>query len=145
MKEQTKFRIYVNILGIFLPPVAVYLLYGFGPDFLLNCALTIMGFIPGSIHQMCLDISYWNRRKKVSGLARYVVGHAPDIYGNKVRRGMYPGDRREWIFSKDAQNGGIGDEEVEKLRLIGRTKSEGKREEKRLKSKQKVQDDGVPY
>ncbi|USW53742.1 Putative proteolipid membrane potential modulator [Septoria linicola] len=126
MKEQTKFRIYVNILGIFLPPVAVYLLYGFGPDFLLNCALTIMGFIPGSIHQMCLDISYWNRRKK-------------------VRRGMYPGDRREWIFSKDAQNGGIGDEEVEKLRLTGRTKSEGKREEKRLKSKQKVQDDGVPY
>jgi uncharacterized membrane protein YqaE (UPF0057 family) len=38
------------ILGVFLPPVGVFLAYGIGPTLLINVALTFLGWIPGSIH-----------------------------------------------------------------------------------------------
>jgi uncharacterized membrane protein YqaE (UPF0057 family) len=38
------------ILGVFLPPVGVFLTYGIGPTLLINVALTLLGWIPGSIH-----------------------------------------------------------------------------------------------
>ncbi len=38
------------ILGVFLPPVGVFLAYGIGPTLLINVALTLLGWIPGSIH-----------------------------------------------------------------------------------------------
>jgi uncharacterized membrane protein YqaE (UPF0057 family) len=38
------------ILGVFLPPVGVFLTYGIGPTLLINVALTFLGWIPGSIH-----------------------------------------------------------------------------------------------
>jgi uncharacterized membrane protein YqaE (UPF0057 family) len=38
------------ILGVFLPPVGVFLTYGIGPTLFINIALTLLGWIPGSIH-----------------------------------------------------------------------------------------------
>jgi uncharacterized membrane protein YqaE (UPF0057 family) len=38
------------ILGIFLPPLGVFLTYGIGPTLFINIALTLLGWVPGSIH-----------------------------------------------------------------------------------------------
>jgi uncharacterized membrane protein YqaE (UPF0057 family) len=38
------------ILAVLLPPVGVFLTYGIGPTLLINVALTLLGWIPGSIH-----------------------------------------------------------------------------------------------
>lgn len=37
-------------LGILLPPVGVLLTYGVGTTLLINILLTILGWVPGSIH-----------------------------------------------------------------------------------------------
>ena len=39
-----------TILGIFLPPVGVFLTYGIGPTLFINIGLTLLGWVPGSIH-----------------------------------------------------------------------------------------------
>jgi uncharacterized membrane protein YqaE (UPF0057 family) len=38
------------ILGVLLPPVGVFLTYGIGSTLFINIALTLLGWIPGSIH-----------------------------------------------------------------------------------------------
>lgn len=38
------------ILGILLPPLGVFLTFGFGPTLLINVLLTLLGWLPGSIH-----------------------------------------------------------------------------------------------
>jgi uncharacterized membrane protein YqaE (UPF0057 family) len=38
------------ILGIVLPPVGVFLTYGVGPTLFINIGLTLLGWLPGSIH-----------------------------------------------------------------------------------------------
>lgn len=38
------------ILGIILPPLGVFLAYGFSTTLLINIGLTILGWIPGIIH-----------------------------------------------------------------------------------------------
>ena len=38
------------LLGIVIPPVGVFLTYGFGPTLLINILLTLLGWVPGSIH-----------------------------------------------------------------------------------------------
>jgi uncharacterized membrane protein YqaE (UPF0057 family) len=38
------------LLGILLPPVGVFLTYGFSTTLLINIALTFLGWIPGVIH-----------------------------------------------------------------------------------------------
>jgi uncharacterized membrane protein YqaE (UPF0057 family) len=37
-------------LGIFLPPVGVFLTYGVSTTLLISILLTILGWVPGSIH-----------------------------------------------------------------------------------------------
>jgi uncharacterized membrane protein YqaE (UPF0057 family) len=37
-------------LGIFLPPVGVLLTYGLSVTLLINIVLTLLGWVPGSIH-----------------------------------------------------------------------------------------------
>ena len=37
-------------LGIAIPPVGVFLTYGISPAFLINLPLTLLGWLPGSIH-----------------------------------------------------------------------------------------------
>jgi uncharacterized membrane protein YqaE (UPF0057 family) len=37
-------------LGIAIPPVGVFLTYGISPALLINLPLTLLGWLPGSIH-----------------------------------------------------------------------------------------------
>jgi uncharacterized membrane protein YqaE (UPF0057 family) len=38
------------VLGILIPPVGVFMTYGIGPTLFINIGLTLLGWIPGSIH-----------------------------------------------------------------------------------------------
>lgn len=38
------------ILAIVLPPVGVFLTFGFGTTLLINIVLTLLGWVPGAIH-----------------------------------------------------------------------------------------------
>lgn len=38
------------ILGIVIPPVGVFLTYGLSTTLVINILLTVLGWIPGSIH-----------------------------------------------------------------------------------------------
>jgi uncharacterized membrane protein YqaE (UPF0057 family) len=38
------------ILGILVPPLGIFLTYGIGPTLFINIGLTLLGWIPGSIH-----------------------------------------------------------------------------------------------
>jgi uncharacterized membrane protein YqaE (UPF0057 family) len=38
------------ITGILLPPLGVFLTVGIGPTLLINILLTVLGWLPGSIH-----------------------------------------------------------------------------------------------
>ncbi|PZU95780.1 MAG: YqaE/Pmp3 family membrane protein [Pseudanabaena sp.] len=38
------------ILGILLPPLGVFLAYGFSTTLLINIGLTVLGWVPGIIH-----------------------------------------------------------------------------------------------
>jgi uncharacterized membrane protein YqaE (UPF0057 family) len=40
------------ITGILLPPLGVFLTVGIGPTFLINILLTVLGWLPGSIHAL---------------------------------------------------------------------------------------------
>ncbi|MGB7085840.1 MAG: YqaE/Pmp3 family membrane protein [Phormidesmis sp.] len=37
-------------LGVVLPPVGVFLTYGISPAFFINILLTLLAWLPGSIH-----------------------------------------------------------------------------------------------
>lgn len=37
-------------LGIFLPPIGVFLSYGISTTLIINVLLTLLGIVPGSIH-----------------------------------------------------------------------------------------------
>lgn len=39
-------------LSILLPPVAIFLTYGFSATLLINILLTVLGWLPGSIHAL---------------------------------------------------------------------------------------------
>lgn len=38
------------ILGLLVPPLGVFLTVGIGPTLLINILLTVLGWLPGSIH-----------------------------------------------------------------------------------------------
>ncbi|MEO1400007.1 MAG: YqaE/Pmp3 family membrane protein [Cyanobacteria bacterium J06635_1] len=38
------------VLGILVPPVGIFLTYGISIPFFVNIALTLLGWVPGSIH-----------------------------------------------------------------------------------------------
>ena len=40
------------ITGILVPPLGVFLTVGIGPTFLINILLTVLGWLPGSIHAL---------------------------------------------------------------------------------------------
>ena len=42
------------LLAIFLPPIAVLLTTGLGLQFLLNILLTLIGWLPGTVHALWL-------------------------------------------------------------------------------------------
>ncbi|MBF2002792.1 MAG: YqaE/Pmp3 family membrane protein [Synechococcales cyanobacterium C42_A2020_086] len=38
------------VLAILIPPLGVFLTFGLGTTFLINLLLTLLGWLPGSIH-----------------------------------------------------------------------------------------------
>jgi uncharacterized membrane protein YqaE (UPF0057 family) len=38
------------LVGLLLPPVGVFLTYGFSTTLVINILLTVLGWVPGSIH-----------------------------------------------------------------------------------------------
>ncbi|MEA5506186.1 YqaE/Pmp3 family membrane protein [Halotia branconii] len=38
------------LLGLLVPPLGVFLTVGIGPTFVINVLLTLLGWLPGSIH-----------------------------------------------------------------------------------------------
>jgi len=38
------------LLAVVLPPVAIFLSYGFSSTLLINILLTLLGWVPGAIH-----------------------------------------------------------------------------------------------
>ena len=49
---------YIRLLIAFiLPPVAVYMQFGIGKTFWINCLLTVLGFVPGLLHAVYMMAS----------------------------------------------------------------------------------------
>ncbi len=49
---------YIRLLIAFiLPPAAVYMQFGIGRRFWINCLLTLLGFIPGMLHAVYIMAS----------------------------------------------------------------------------------------
>ncbi|PIA16060.1 putative cation transport-related protein, partial [Coemansia reversa NRRL 1564] len=46
------------ILSIIFPPFGAFLRRGCGADFLINCGLTALGYLPGLIHAWYLICKY---------------------------------------------------------------------------------------
>ena len=40
------------LLGLLVPPVGIFLTYGVGPTLFINIGLTLLGWLPGSIHAL---------------------------------------------------------------------------------------------
>ena len=45
------------ILAIFLPPLAVFLMSGLGRDFWINLILTLLFWVPGTVHAIYLIVT----------------------------------------------------------------------------------------
>jgi uncharacterized membrane protein YqaE (UPF0057 family) len=60
------YRVWLTIINIFFPPLAVAMLCGFEYDCLLNCALFLLAVLPSHIHGFYISCTYFHRRKKVS-------------------------------------------------------------------------------
>ena len=46
------------ITGILLPPLGIFLTVGIGPTFLINILLTVLGWLPGSIHALWVIVKH---------------------------------------------------------------------------------------
>lgn len=46
------------ILGILLPPVGVFMTTGISSAFLINILLTLLGWLPGSIHAVWVIVKH---------------------------------------------------------------------------------------
>lgn len=44
------------LLSIFLPPLAAFLVVGFSTHFWINLILTILGWLPGTVHALWLVV-----------------------------------------------------------------------------------------
>jgi uncharacterized membrane protein YqaE (UPF0057 family) len=46
------------LLGLFLPPLGVFLTVGVGPTLVINILLTLLGWLPGSIHAIWVIVKH---------------------------------------------------------------------------------------
>lgn len=53
------------VLAIVLPPVAVFLTYGISTALLINILLTILGWLPGSIHAIWVVVKHYENVSEV--------------------------------------------------------------------------------
>lgn len=53
------------ITGILLPPLGVFLTVGIGPTLLINILLTVLGWLPGSIHAVWVIVKREESKQEV--------------------------------------------------------------------------------
>ncbi|MBW4593727.1 MAG: YqaE/Pmp3 family membrane protein [Brasilonema angustatum HA4187-MV1] len=46
------------VLGLVIPPLGVFLTAGIGPTLVINVLLTLLGWLPGSIHAVWVIAKY---------------------------------------------------------------------------------------
>jgi uncharacterized membrane protein YqaE (UPF0057 family) len=105
------YRSSITILNIFFPPLAVGLLDGFSTDCLVNSILFVCGVLPSHIHGFYISCVYFSRR-------------------HKVRRGVYPGGYKAFIYTDTVLNGGASSAEVRRLakgHVVQRTRAKSPR------------------
>ena len=91
-------RVIITVANILFPPLAVMLITGsMGPDVLINCVLFLLAVIPSHVHGFYISLVYFNRKRK-------------------VRKGIWPGEKRSGIYSDKVNNGGASRREVQELK-----------------------------
>lgn len=50
------------LTGIILPPLGVFMTVGVGPTLLINILLTVLGWLPGSIHALWVILKHEERQ-----------------------------------------------------------------------------------
>ncbi|MFL4471300.1 YqaE/Pmp3 family membrane protein [Tateyamaria armeniaca] len=55
-------KLLLIIIALILPPVAVAILLGFGKQFWLNVLLTLLFFLPGTVHAIWIVSVHAHRR-----------------------------------------------------------------------------------
>jgi len=61
-------KLFRLLLGVFLPPVGVFLEVGIGSTLLINILLTLLGWLPGSIHAVWVIAKHeeqFNRQDRI--------------------------------------------------------------------------------
>ncbi|OUL19957.1 YqaE/Pmp3 family membrane protein [Nostoc sp. 106C] len=56
------------LLGLLLPPVGVFLEVGIGPSLLINIVLTLLGWLPGSIHAVWVIAKHEEQLNRQDGI-----------------------------------------------------------------------------
>jgi uncharacterized membrane protein YqaE (UPF0057 family) len=51
------------ILGILIPPLGIFLTYGLSSTLLINIGLTLLGWVPGSIHAVWAIVKYQEQQQ----------------------------------------------------------------------------------
>lgn len=65
------------ILGILLPPLGVFLTVGIAPAFWINILLTVLGWLPGSIHALWVIVKHEENVSRAAGMEQ---GRQESIY-----------------------------------------------------------------
>lgn len=56
-------------LGIVLPPVGIFLTYGWSATLVINILLTLLGWVPGSIHALWAITKHEEKANTQPGIA----------------------------------------------------------------------------
>lgn len=56
------------LLGLLLPPVGVFLTVGFSWTLIINILLTLLGWLPGSIHAIWVITKHEERMNREEGI-----------------------------------------------------------------------------
>ncbi len=65
------------VLGIVIPPLGVFMTVGVGATLLINIGLTLLGWLPGSIHALWVIVKH---EEKVSREAGLEEGRGGNVY-----------------------------------------------------------------
>ncbi|CEF69510.1 Proteolipid membrane potential modulator family-containing protein [Strongyloides ratti] len=66
--------------AIFFPPIAVLMEFGCGADFCLNLLLTLLGFLPGTIHALW---ACFCRQSEYQGFQNQIIVTHADVYEDR--------------------------------------------------------------
>jgi uncharacterized membrane protein YqaE (UPF0057 family) len=56
------------LLGLLVPPLGVFLTVGIGPTFVINIVLTLLGWLPGSIHAIWVIAKHEEKMSREGGI-----------------------------------------------------------------------------